>query len=291
MRRSRRAAGSDVRPAALGRRPNFVRTSVGGAFGVSVVSHAAIVLLVLFVTSRMPPPTSSMTARSSLTDGIVWIPWGDSTSGLRPRGGGSGSHDPAPARRAQASGSGRVTVAAAVQRSTSTVVHPEVPPRVELDALPTRSGLTELPGVIGAAPSASMSLGPGDGGLAGTGRGMGDGPGDGNGLGDGRRGGTGGGTDGPIGDGASNPRLIREVVPMYTTGAMQARVEGIVELQAIVRADGSVGDVWITRPLDRAFGLDQEAVRVVRLWRFVPAYRAGRPVDAIVPVEIRFSIR
>ena len=87
------------------------------------------------------------------------------------------------------------------------------------------------------------------------------------------------------------PRLIREVPPTYTNGALQARVQGIVELRAVVHADGSVGEVWVIRSLDRSFGIDDEAVRTVKQWRFAPAMQEGKPVAVVVPIELRFTIR
>jgi periplasmic protein TonB len=270
-----------------------VRRSFGGAFGVSAVTHAAVVLLVLFVTGRMPPPVQLQPAGSSEAGGIVWIPRTDRPVVSRPEtgGGGSGDEDPETASRAEAPGNQRLTVtpAAAPPASDSHTIPPAA--QVLIDALPMRSGLTEIPGVIEAPPSTSISLGPGEGGSAGDGRGRGSGRGDGGGLGEGRGGNHGGSVYDAGAGGVSYPRLVREVPPMYTNGAMRARVEGIVELCAIVRADGSVGEVWVTRSLDSVFGLDREALRAVRLWRFVPALRAGRAVDAVVPIEIRFTIR
>ena len=38
----------------------------------------------------------------------------------------------------------------------------------------------------------------------------------------------------------SEPRLLHEVKPQYTRDAMEAKIEGQVELDAIVERDGSV---------------------------------------------------
>jgi protein TonB len=92
-------------------------------------------------------------------------------------------------------------------------------------------------------------------------------------------------------NGVSQPRLLREIKPMYSNAALQARIQGMVVMQAVVLADGSVGDVWITRSLDRSFGLDEEAIRTVKQWRFVPAMQRGRPVAVTVPIEMQFTIR
>ena len=72
---------------------------------------------------------------------------------------------------------------------------------------------------------------------------------------------------------------------------MRARVEGMVELEIVVLPDGTVGRVRVTRSLDGTFGLDEEAVRAVRLWRFDPARRKGTPVAARVGVELSFRLR
>jgi protein TonB len=266
-----------------------VRRSFSNAIGVSAVTHGAIFLLVLIITSRMPDPASSQRAAPPGPNSIVWIPQAGPGGG----GGGGGDRTPDPPRRAEAPGRDRLTVAAPLQNSVNpqpTVVTPPEP-SVEIAALPTAAGLTEMPGIITSAPKAGVSLGPGDDGGAGAGRRGGIGPGDGVGLDSGRDKGSGGGLHVPGTNGVSYPRLIREVVPTYTNAALQARIQGVVFMSAVVREDGSVGEVWITRSLDRTFGLDQEAVRTVKQWRFIPAMQAGKPVGAVVPIELQFTIR
>ena len=55
--------------------------------------------------------------------------------------------------------------------------------------------------------------------------------------------------------------------------------------------DGSVGRVQIVRSLDSMFGLDQEALKTVRLWRFAPGTMAGQPVPVLVEIELAFTLR
>ena len=109
-----------------------------------------------------------------------------------------------------------------------------------------------------------------------------------------------GATDGPGGDGGEGltpgngvswPRLVREVKPNYTPDAMRAQVEGMVELEILVLADGSVGRVNVVRSLDARFGLDQEAINAVRRWRFDPGRRMGKAVATRVGVELSFNLR
>jgi TonB family protein len=58
-----------------------------------------------------------------------------------------------------------------------------------------------------------------------------------------------------------------------------------------VRSDGTVGDVQVTRSLDRTFGLDEEAVKAARQWQFSPGTRLGQSVAVIVSIELSFSLR
>ena len=64
---------------------------------------------------------------------------------------------------------------------------------------------------------------------------------------------------------------------------------GEVELEIVVRRDGSVGDVKILRGLGG--GLNERAVQAVRQWRFAPAQRQGAVVDVVVEVAVEFRLR
>ena len=131
------------------------------------------------------------------------------------------------------------------------------------------------PGVLESTQAANDSQGKGDGGGGGTGRGTGIGAGEGSGLGQGSGGGTGGGTYRP-GNGVTIPQLVREVKPAYTADAMRAKVQGTVWLECVVMPDGTVGRVEVVRSLDSTFGLDQEAIKAAKQWRFRPGTRLRR---------------
>jgi TonB family protein len=89
------------------------------------------------------------------------------------------------------------------------------------------------------------------------------------------------------GNGISPPQLVRQVQPKYTADALRAKIEGDVELEAVVKADGTVGDVRVSRSLDP--GLDAEAVKAARMWLFKPGTdRDGRPVPVIVTLMLSF---
>jgi protein TonB len=72
---------------------------------------------------------------------------------------------------------------------------------------------------------------------------------------------------------------------------MRAKVQGVVRLEGIVLPDGSVGDVRVLRSLDPVFGLDEEAIKAAKQFRFAPGTRFGQPVAVIVSFEIEFTLR
>jgi protein TonB len=165
------------------------------------------------------------------------------------------------------------------------------PPAPELN-IPVQSpqAVQMLPGALEKIDATSVGAGTGTG--AGGGRGTGSGTGTGSGLGEGFGGGFGGGVY-QIGNGVVSPQLIREVKPNYTAEAMRAKLQGIVEMEAVVLPDGSIDPnrIKITRSLDQTFGLDQQAILAVKQWRFRPGTFKGQPVAVLVNVELSFTLR
>lgn len=88
--------------------------------------------------------------------------------------------------------------------------------------------------------------------------------------------------------GLALPRLRREVTPRYTADAMLRRVEGSVELKAVVEVDGSVRRVWVSRTLIP--DLDAEAVAAARRWTFAPALFNGTPTPVMVRIVMQFRL-
>ena len=89
--------------------------------------------------------------------------------------------------------------------------------------------------------------------------------------------------------GLTAPLVLSDKKPEYTSEAMRARVEGLVEMEAVVDATGRVGNVRIRKPLDP--GLDQKAVEAMKQWRFKPGTLNGSPVPVLVIVEMTFHLR
>jgi len=92
------------------------------------------------------------------------------------------------------------------------------------------------------------------------------------------------------GAGVTHPRLIKEVRPHYRSEAMKAAVQGIVGMEAVVEADGTIGKVRVVRSLDKKYGMDEEAVEALEKWRFAPGKRGGDPVPVLIEVEMTFAV-
>jgi periplasmic protein TonB len=93
------------------------------------------------------------------------------------------------------------------------------------------------------------------------------------------------------GNGVSLPVVVTRVNPQYTPAAMDARIEGTVLLDSVVLADGTMGDVSVSRSLDPMLGLDQEAVKAVKQWKFKPGMKDGKPVAVRVQIELTFTLK
>jgi TonB family protein len=85
------------------------------------------------------------------------------------------------------------------------------------------------------------------------------------------------------------PEPLRKVDPIYDLSAMDDRVEGKVQLSAIIHKDGYVYGINIVRGVDPR--LDNNAVQALRKWEFTPASVDGDPVDVDIVIEIPFRLR
>lgn len=260
---------------------------LGGAMGASVLSHGAFVLIILLIMRLAPQPGSHTMLLDRLPSQIVWI----AEPGAGGGGGGGGNQQKEPVRKAELPGKEKITVPVEkppVPKPIAEVKPPEEE-KVNIPAVTMSAAEETKAGAIDSKEE-TTSQGTGREGGAGTGVGTGIGNGVGSGLGEGSGGGTGGGVYRP-GNGVESPRLLRSVRPNYTAEAMRAKVQGVVRLEGVVLPDGSVGDLKVTRSLDAVFGLDQEAIKAARQFRFVPGTRFGEPVAVLVSFEIEFTLR
>jgi TonB family protein len=71
---------------------------------------------------------------------------------------------------------------------------------------------------------------------------------------------------------------------------MNAKIQGEVDVEFVVRRDGTVGDARVTKSLDPG-GLDEEAVKALRQWLFKPGELNGRPVAVRLQAQLMFTLR
>jgi protein TonB len=92
----------------------------------------------------------------------------------------------------------------------------------------------------------------------------------------------------PVGGRIKEPTKVRHVPPVYPAIAQQARVEGIVIIEAIIGVDGRVQQARVLRsqPL-----LDEAALAAVRQWLFTPTLLNGVPVPVIMTVTVHFKLQ
>jgi TonB family protein len=93
------------------------------------------------------------------------------------------------------------------------------------------------------------------------------------------------------GNGVTVPVVVREAKPVYTPAAMKQKIQGSVFMLVVVLPSGEVGDVQISESLDAEYGLDEEAIKAMKLWKFKPGMRAGKPVAVEVTVQMTFTLK
>jgi protein TonB len=246
----------------------------GGAVGVSVAVHLGVIVLLVAATRFLAPQAFEAVLPDVLSNRIVFLP------SPGPGGGGGGGNKmpdpPKPAEIPKAKAPEPVPVEPIETPTPTPTEEPVAAPVQTVAAVePTAGALTNN---TSNSDSRGTSLGSG----VGTGQGSGIGSGGPKGFGDGAF---------QIGNGVSSPIPLKEVKPQYTAEAMRAKVQGTVWLQCIVMPDGSVGNVEIVRSLDSTFGLDQEAMKAAKQWRFRPGMRQGQPVPVLVTIELTFTLR
>ena len=102
-----------------------------------------------------------------------------------------------------------------------------------------------------------------------------------------------------VGDGVSAPKLVYAPDPEFTSQARKKKLGGTVVVSLTVDAAGKSQDVRVSRSLAEglskklrpiALGLDENAVKVVKEYRFEPAEFQGKPVQADTTIEISYRI-
>jgi TonB family protein len=90
-----------------------------------------------------------------------------------------------------------------------------------------------------------------------------------------------------VGGNVREPTRIRHVAPRYPPIAQQARVRGVVIVEAVI---GETGHVTYARVLRSIPLLDQAALDAVMQWEFAPMLLNGQAVPVMMTVTINFAL-
>jgi TonB family protein len=86
----------------------------------------------------------------------------------------------------------------------------------------------------------------------------------------------------------TKPRQIKAKEPKFSAQARRDKVQGIAVLLIVVTREGGTTDIRVRYGIGH--GLDEEAVKAVRKWKFAPATKDGKPVAVQVSVEVDFHL-
>jgi TonB family protein len=89
-------------------------------------------------------------------------------------------------------------------------------------------------------------------------------------------------------DGVTPPKAVHDPEPEFSEFARGQGFQGTLGLNITIDKTGRVGRVSIANPL--GMGLDEQAVSMVRTWRFTPASRNGEPVAVAAWIEVDFRL-
>ncbi len=92
-----------------------------------------------------------------------------------------------------------------------------------------------------------------------------------------------------IGGNIKAPKKLRHVDPVYPPAMLEAGVEGIVPLEALIAPDGSVSSVRILSAQVHP-ELASAAADAVRQWSFSPTLLNGAAVEVRMAVSVEFSL-
>jgi periplasmic protein TonB len=90
-----------------------------------------------------------------------------------------------------------------------------------------------------------------------------------------------------VSSGVSSGLLIRRVNPTYPPLARQARIQGVVILQAQISKDGSIENLQLIsgHPM-----LAPAAIEAVKQWKYKPYLLNGEPVEVETQVQVNFTL-
>lgn len=92
----------------------------------------------------------------------------------------------------------------------------------------------------------------------------------------------------PVHGATTPPKIIQTVEPMFPISLEHSLIpEGYAVVMLSIAADGTLADSMVTEYSHRAFG--EEALAVLKEWKYEPATIDGNPIGARVSLRINFS--
>jgi protein TonB len=90
-----------------------------------------------------------------------------------------------------------------------------------------------------------------------------------------------------VSSGVSTGLLVRKVPPTYPPLARQARIQGVVILQAQISKDGNIENLQLIsgHPM-----LAPAAIEAVKQWKYRPYLLNGEPVEVDTQVQVNFTL-
>ena len=90
-----------------------------------------------------------------------------------------------------------------------------------------------------------------------------------------------------VGGNVQLAKLVRQPKPVYPPLAKQARIQGVVHLNAIISKDGTIQNLTVINghPL-----LIQSALDAVKQWVYAPTLLNGEPVEVVTQIDVNFTL-
>ena len=90
-----------------------------------------------------------------------------------------------------------------------------------------------------------------------------------------------------IGGNVQQAKLVRQPKPIYPPLAKQARISGVVHLNAVISKDGTIQDLKVIsgHPL-----LVPSALEAVKQWVYQPTLLNGEPVEVVTQIDVNFTL-
>ena len=88
---------------------------------------------------------------------------------------------------------------------------------------------------------------------------------------------------------ADPPKIIKWADPDFSKEARKQHYSGKVVLWAVVGTDGKVHEIKVQQSI--GLGLDEQAIKAVKKWRFKPGTFEGKPVPVQINAEVDFRYK